>query len=74
MMVYYESNSTSSKYLEANIVSSTIILDNATLRGRSPHHPKINDINLGHVISRNSSNRDFGEGVDRVRKIEMINY
>ncbi|MDC3238891.1 hypothetical protein OAT74_03785, partial [Flavobacteriaceae bacterium] len=71
MMVYYESNSTSSKYLEANIVSSTIILDNATLRGRSPHHPKINDINLGHVISRNSSNRDFGEGVDRVRKFEI---
>ena len=53
---YYESNSTSRKYLEANLVSSTIILDNANLRGRYVHHPKQNDINFGHVISRNSSN------------------
>ena len=71
MQVYYQSNSSSSKYLEANIVSSTIILDNATLRGRYSHSPKINDINFGHVISRNSSNRDFGEGVDRVRRFEI---
>ena len=69
--VHYQSNSSSLKYLEANIVSSTIILDNAELVGRYIHHPKLNDINFGHVISRRSANRQFGEGVDRVRKFEI---
>ena len=32
----------------------------------------IYDINLGHVIAKNLGNRSIGEGIDRIRKLDIL--
>ena len=68
---YY--NGANQNYLLTDLVSSTIILDNAELQGKYGwDSDKKNDINLGHVIAKNLGNRSIGEGIDRIRKLDIL--
>ena len=60
------------KYLEANLESSTIILESASLSGRSANYSMYRPIRFGHVILKNSGNREIGDGVDYIRKLDIL--
>ena len=58
--------------LVANLVSSTIILYNANLSGRYVGYSGLYPIKFGHVIAKNFNNREIGNGVDYIRKLDIL--
>ena len=74
MKVYYSlaSWTPTKRNLVANLVSSTIILYNSNLSGRYVGYSGLYPIKFGHVIAKNFNNREIGNGVDYIRKLDIL--
>ena len=74
MRVYYSlaSWTPTKRNLVANLVSSTIILNSASLYGRYVGYSGLYPIKFGHVIAKNFNNNEIGNGVDYIRKLDIL--
>ncbi|MDB4063965.1 hypothetical protein N9541_07900, partial [Flavobacteriaceae bacterium] len=74
MKVYYSlaSWTPTKRNLVANLVSSTIILNSASLYGRYVGYSGLYPIKFGHVIAKNFNGNNIGNGVDYIKRLDIL--